>query len=49
MRAQRSKEKPSFDGKKFHSKDDKFQKHLRPMPTINKGKHVQGVRTNKGV
>ena len=24
--AQRSKEKASFDGKKFHNKDDKFQK-----------------------
>ena len=28
IRAQRSKEKASFDGKKFHSGDDKFQKQL---------------------
>jgi len=26
IRAQISKQKASFDGKKFHSKDDKFQK-----------------------
>ena len=47
--AHRSKEKTSFDGKKFHNKDDKFQKQLQSVPTINKGKRVQGVRTDKGV
>lgn len=49
VNAQRSKEKTSFDGKKFHNKDDKFQKQLQSVPTINKGKRVQGVRTDKGV
>jgi len=49
MRDQRSKEKASFDGKKFHCKDDKFLKQLQHVPTINKGKHVQGVRIDKGL
>lgn len=44
--AKKPKEKASFDEKKFHNKDGKFQKHH--VSAINKGKQMRWVQIDKG-
>nr|XP_004515569.1 uncharacterized protein LOC101501792 [Cicer arietinum] len=38
LEAEKPKEKFNPVGKRFHNKDNKFQKNLRPVPTISKDK-----------
>ncbi|WJX24720.1 hypothetical protein P8452_13801 [Trifolium repens] len=44
--AEKPKEKFNSGDKKFHNKDNKFQKNLRPMSTISKDKPIQAAATS---
>nr|XP_027192748.1 uncharacterized protein LOC113787770 [Cicer arietinum] len=49
LEAEKPKEKFNPVGKRFHNRDNKFQKNLRPVPTISKDKQGQAlISKNKG-